>query len=29
MPAEWRNILGQMQVPWTEKKPPALKAAGA
>src|SRR5881396_3449188 len=29
MPAEWRNILGQIQVPWTAKRPPALKAAGA
>jgi hypothetical protein len=29
LPAEWRNILGQLQVPWTTKKAPAMKAAGA
>src|SRR5438094_2531604 len=29
MSAEWRNILGQLQVALTTKKPPALKAAGA
>lgn len=29
LPAEFRNILGQLQVPWTTKKAPALKAAGA
>jgi hypothetical protein len=29
LPAEFRNILGQLQVPWTTKKTPALKAAGA
>jgi len=29
MPAEWRNILGQIQAPWTVTQPPALKAAGA
>jgi hypothetical protein len=29
LPAEWRNILGQIQVSLTTKKPPALKAAGA
>jgi hypothetical protein len=29
LPAEWRNILGQMQVNWTTKNAPALKAAGA
>ncbi|TMA01211.1 MAG: hypothetical protein E6J99_03130 [Methanobacteriota archaeon] len=29
MSAEWRNILGQLQIALTTKKPPALKAAGA
>src|SRR5437870_12099021 len=29
MPAEWRNILGQIQAPCTVQTPPALKAAGA
>jgi len=29
LPAEFRNILGQLQVPWTTKKAPAMKAAGA
>jgi hypothetical protein len=29
MPAEWRNILGQIQVPWTQNNRNALKAAGA
>ena len=29
MSAEWRNILGQLQVALATKKPPALKAAGA
>jgi hypothetical protein len=29
MPAEWRDILGQIQVPWDMNKRNALKAAGA
>ena len=29
LPAEWRNVLGELQVPWTTKKAPAMKAAGA
>ena len=29
MPAEWRNILGQIQAPCAVKKAAALKAAGA
>ena len=29
LPAEWRNVLGELQVPWTTKKAPAMKAAEA